>query len=123
MCSQQSIRGCIITGFITSVNPASTNIELVLQISGVNDGNTTVNQVEGTVTSPNNQQGRSISSQVSAVNAIAKNECGAVRDKHVLQTTAAITTFIWVQRVLMCKKGCTAVVFRLGGVSLRLFPW
>ena len=61
------------------------NVEPVLQSAGVKDGETSVNQEEATSTSPKIQQGRSISSQVAAVNATAKEKCRAVRNQLVLQ--------------------------------------
>ena len=61
------------------------NVEPVLQSAGVKDGETSVNQEEVTSTSPKAQQGRSNSSQVAAVNATAKDKCGAVRNRLVLQ--------------------------------------
>ena len=64
------------------------NVELVLQSAGVNDGETSVDREEATCTSPNTQQGRSISSQVAAVNTATKNERGAVRNQLVLLNTS-----------------------------------
>ena len=61
------------------------NVEPVMQSAGVKDGETSVNQEEATSKSPNTQQGRSNSSQVAAVNATAKDKCGAVRNRPVLQ--------------------------------------
>ena len=61
------------------------NVEPVLQSAGVKDGETSVNKEEATSTSPKAQQGRSNSSQVAAVNATAKDKCGAVRNRLVLQ--------------------------------------
>ena len=64
----------------------------MLQSAGVNDGENTVNQEEATCTSSNTQKGRSISSQVAAVNGTAKIKCGAVRNQRVLQNKTANTT-------------------------------
>ena len=60
------------------------NVEPVLQSAGVKDGETSTNQEEATCTSPKTLQGRSNSSQVAAVNATAKDKCGAVRNQLVL---------------------------------------
>ena len=114
------------------------DIEPVLQSTGVKDGETSVNQEEAISTLPNTQQGRSISSQMTAVNATANDKCGAVRNRLVLQNKTANTTrdenkFFdpggeqdWSAlqsrplplsgRAWMCKKGCTAMVCWLGGV-------
>ena len=64
----------------------------MLQSAGVKDGETSVDQEETTSTSPKTQQGRSNSSQVTAVNATAKDKCGAVRNRLVLQNKTANTT-------------------------------
>ena len=64
----------------------------MLQSAGVKDGETSVNQEEATRTSPKTQQGRSNSSRVAAVNATAKDKCGAVWNRLVLQNKTANTT-------------------------------
>ena len=64
----------------------------MLQNAGVKDGETSVNQEEATSTSPNTPQGRRNSSQVAVVNATAKDKCGAVRNRLVLQNKTANTT-------------------------------
>ena len=68
------------------------NVDLVLQSAGVKDGETSFNQEEATSTSPKTRQGRNNSSQVATVNATAKDKCGAVRNRLVLQNNVTNTT-------------------------------
>ena len=82
------------TSQLSEISPhgESLNVEPVLQSAGVKDSETSVNQEEANCTSPITQQGRSISSQVAAVNATARNEYGVVRNQLVLLNKTENTT-------------------------------
>ena len=120
------------------------NVELVLQVTDVTNGEKSANEEEATSTLASTQQGRGISSQVAAVNATAKIKCGAVRNQLVLQTKTAINTpdenkffdlgreqdictlpsrrLSFIREGLSVLEGLTAMVCRLGDSSSGMFP-
>ena len=70
----------------------SLNGEQVLWSTGFQDGEIPVKQKEATSTSPDMQEGWSVSSQVVAVYATGSNKYGTVRHKPVLLNRTAIKT-------------------------------
>lgn len=68
------------------------NIEPVLQSTGFKDGGKSVEQEEAISTSPDIKHGRSISSQVTAVNATAKKNYVVIRNQLIRENRMATIT-------------------------------
>jgi len=75
-----------------SLRSESLNGEPVLRSTGFEDGEIPVKQEEATPTSPNMQEGCSISSQAVAVYATRSKKYGTVRHQPVLRNQTAIKT-------------------------------